>query len=57
MLDCWKNDPNERLNFEKLVKLMRTLTLMNKHQVYKTIFVESKYYPVYSCLHSFVCDQ
>ena len=33
MSDCWKNDPGERPTFEKLVKVMRTLTLMNKHQV------------------------
>ena len=33
MLDCWKNNPGERPSFEKLVKVMRTLTLMNKHQV------------------------
>ena len=32
MLDCWKNNPGERPSFEKLVKVMRTLTLMNKHQ-------------------------
>lgn len=33
MLDCWKSDPGERPTFEKLVKVMRTLILMNKHQV------------------------
>ena len=33
MLDCWKSDPGERPSFEKLVKVMRTLALMNKHQV------------------------
>ncbi|CAB3995735.1 proto-oncogene tyrosine- kinase receptor Ret-like, partial [Paramuricea clavata] len=32
MSDCWKNDPGERPNFEKLVKVMKTLALMNKHQ-------------------------
>ena len=33
MLDCWKNDPGERPSFDKLATLMKTLALMNKHQV------------------------